>query len=64
MAAEGHSDRMAFDMEVCMETKCVTEFLHAEIMASTDIHQYLLNVDGDQTVDMSIVGLDGAFQQW
>jgi len=31
MAAEGQSD-----MGVCMEQRCVTEFLHAEKMAPTD----------------------------
>ena len=30
MTAEEHSDRMAFDMEVCMKQKCRNEFLHAE----------------------------------
>ena len=35
MAAEGHSDKMAPDMEVWMKQSCVTEFLHAE---KTDTH--------------------------
>jgi len=38
MAAEGQSDKMASDMEVKMKIKCVTEILHAEKMARTDIH--------------------------
>jgi len=38
MTAEGHSDRIVYDMKVCMEQSCVTEFLHAEKMAPTDIH--------------------------
>jgi len=50
MAAEGHSDRVVMDMEVQMKQKSVTEFLHAEKMAPTDIHRRLLNVNGDQTV--------------
>ena len=55
MAAEGQSDRMASDMDVHMKQKCVNEFLHAETMAPTDIYWYLLNTDGDQTVDVSTV---------
>ena len=30
MAAEGLSDRMVSDVEVCMKQRGVTEFLHAE----------------------------------
>ena len=30
MAAEGQSDKMVSDMEVCMKQRCVIEFLHAE----------------------------------
>ena len=44
MAAEGQSDQTASDMEVHMKERCVTEFLHAEEMAPTDINRYLLNV--------------------
>ena len=55
MAAEGQSDRMGSDMEVQTEQRCVIEFLHDEKMAPTGIHQHLLNVYGDQIVDMSIV---------
>ena len=55
MAAEGQSDTMASDMEVCMKQRCVTEFLHVEKMSPTDIHGHLLNVSGDQTVDVSTV---------
>ena len=46
---------MASDMEVQMKQRCVIEFLHVENMAPTNIHQWLLNVDGDQTVDVSTV---------
>ena len=38
------------DMEVC-----VVKFLREENIASIDIHQYLLNVYGYQTVDVSTV---------
>ena len=55
MAAEGQSDRLVSDMEVHMKQRCVTEFLHAEINAPIDIHWCLVNVDGDQTVDVSTV---------
>ena len=51
MATEGQNDKM----EVRMKQRCVTEFLHAEKLAPTDIHQCLLNVSGDQTVDVSTV---------
>ena len=53
MAAEGQSNRMASDMEACMKQRCVIEFLHAEIIAPIDIHQQLLTVYEDQTVDVS-----------
>ena len=50
MTAEGQSD-----MEVHMKQRCVIEFLHAENIAPNDIHRRLLNVYGDQTVDISTV---------
>jgi len=55
MAAEGQSDTMASDMEVCMAQRCGTEFFLAEKMPLIDIHQYLPNASGDQTVDVSTV---------
>ena len=55
MAAEGQSDRMVSHMEVHMKQRCVNEFLHVEKMAPTDIHQCLLDVYGDQTVDVNTV---------
>ena len=55
MIAKGQSDKMASDMEVCMKQRCVIEFLHAEKIAPNDIHQRLLNVYRDQTVDVSTV---------
>jgi len=48
MTAEEQSD-----MEVRMKQRCVIEFLHAEKIAPNDIHRHLLNVYGDQTVDVS-----------
>ena len=55
MAGEQHSDRMTSDMEVQMKQRCKIEFLHTEKMESTGIHQHLLNIYGDQTVDVSTV---------
>jgi len=50
MAEKGQSD-----MEVCLEKRCGVEFLHVEKIASFNIHLYLLNIYGDQTVDVSTV---------
>ena len=47
--------RMVSGMEVSLKQRCITEFLHAEKMVPTDIHQHLLNIYGDQTVDVSTV---------
>ena len=58
MAAEGQSDKMASDMEVCTEQRCGTEFLHVDKMALTGIHQCLL-IPGDKTVDVSTVRCGG-----
>ena len=55
MTADGHSDRLASAMGACMKQRCVTEFLHVETMAPTDIHRHLLNIYGDQTVDVGTV---------
>ena len=55
MAAEGWSDTMVFDMEMWVKQRCGIEFLHVEKIVPTDIHRCLLNVSGDQTVDMSTV---------
>jgi len=37
-AAEGQSDKVASDMEVCMKQRRGSEFLHAEKMAPIDIY--------------------------
>ena len=56
MVAEGQSDKMASDVEVQMKKRCANAFLKEEKkMAPTDIHQCLINVYGDQTVDVSTV---------
>ena len=55
MASEQQADRMASNMEVHLKLRCVTEFLHEEKIAPFDIHQCLLNICEDQTVDMSTV---------
>ena len=55
MAAEGQSDKMVSDMKVLMKQRGGTEFLHVEMMTPTDIHQFLLNVYGEQTVDKNTV---------
>ena len=46
---------MASDMEVRMKQRYLIELLHAEKIAPNDIHRRLLNVYGDQTVDVSTV---------
>ena len=40
LAAEGQSETMASAMEVHMEQRCGTEFLHVEKMVPTDVHWY------------------------
>jgi len=62
MAAQGQSDKMASDMKVHTKQRDEIAFQHAEKIAPIDIHQHLLNVYGDQTVDVS--PKSGAFQQW
>ena len=55
MAAEGQSDRMASDMGVWMKQRRAIELLHVEKIAPIDIHWHLLNIYGDQTMDVSTV---------
>ena len=52
MTAERQSDKMVFDMEVCMKQSGVTEFFYVEKMAPTGIHWHLLNIYGDQIVNV------------
>ena len=64
MAAEGQTDKMACETEVFVMQRCVTEFLLGETVTVTDVHQSLLSVGGDQTVNVNAVRCgDGAFQQ-
>ena len=55
VAAEGQSDKMASDAKVHVKQRYVTEFLHAEKLAPTDIHWHLLNTSRDQPVDLITV---------
>jgi len=55
MAAEGCSDKMPFDMEVCTKQSGVIEFLHAEKKVTHWHSSTLTNVSGDQTTDVSTV---------
>ena len=58
MAAEEQSDTVVSDMGTCMEQTGGSDFFHAEKMVPIDVHQHLLNVYGDQTVDV------GTVRQW
>ena len=53
--AEGQSDKMASDVEVHMKQRCVMEFFCVGKIAPTDIQRHLLNIYGDQTVEVSTV---------
>ena len=55
-------DRMACDMHI--EQRGVTKFLHGEKNALADTNKCLLNVDGDQPVDVSSEMVNGMFQLW
>lgn len=55
VVAEGPSDKQASDMEECMKHRCITEFLCEEKIAPINIHQCLLNICGEQTVDVGTV---------
>ena len=52
-AAEGQTDRMVSDMEVHMKQSFATDFLHMEKRGPSGVHQCLLNIYGDQRVDVS-----------
>ena len=49
---------MASDVEVHTEQRCVTEFLHADEIAPIGIHRCLLNIYGDQTVDVTALKIE------
>lgn len=55
MEAEEWSDQMTSDMEVCLKQRSGTEFIHAENIPFIDIHQRLLDINGDQTGAVSTV---------
>jgi hypothetical protein len=55
MAAERQSDKMASDIEVSMKQRCVIEFSMRKKFALNDVHRRLLDVYGDQTVEVSTV---------
>ena len=55
MATQGQCDKMASDVQVPLRQRCVTEFLHMEKIAPTDIHGHLLSIDGDKSMDVSTV---------
>ena len=59
MGAEGQSDRALSDMEARMKQRYVIEFLRVEKISSTDTHWHLLNVSGDQPMDVSTVRGEG-----
>lgn len=61
MAAERWSDKVMSDMEVEMKERCVTKFLLIEKIAPNNIHRLLLNIYGDQAVNVSTLkaGLHG-----
>jgi hypothetical protein len=42
-------------MEMRTKQRCVIEFFHAEKIAPVDIHECLLNVYGEQTLDVNTV---------
>ena len=66
LAAEGHSDRMASDMEEQMKhLKCVTEFLHAE-KSGTQWHSLMLAecLWRPESGCEHSEAVGGAFQQW
>lgn len=64
MAAAGQSDKMAYEMEVCMKKRCRIEFLCEGETASTGIHRRLLNMDGDQEGDISTARWQLNFHKW
>ena len=49
------SDQVTSDMEMCLKQRSGTEFIHAENIPFIDIHQCLLDINGDQTVAVSTV---------
>ena len=55
MTTVEQSDKLASDMEMRMKQKSATKFIHEEKFALNEIPRHLLNVYGDQTMDVSTV---------
>ena len=55
MAAERQSDKLMSDMETHLKQRGGIEFVHVRNIAAIDIDQHLLNVTGNQAVDVSAV---------
>jgi len=53
MAQRGSLTEQHLTLE-CIKQRCVTEFLCAEKIVPTGSHQLLVNIYGDQTVDVSM----------
>ena len=51
-ATEAQSDQTLSDMEVCLKQMSIIKYLHVEKIAPTDTYGCLLNISGDQTVDV------------
>ena len=64
MAAEGQSDKMVSDTEVCMKQRCGTESLCADKKWHLLIFIDLLNVYGYQTGCEHSEAVGDVFQQW
>lgn len=56
MTNEPQSGKMASDIYVLTNQSCVFEFLHAEKIELSENHRSMLNVFGDQTLDLSTDG--------
>ena len=55
MAEEGLPDKLVPDVAVHVKQRFVFEFIHVDKIASIHVHQLLLNIYGDQPVDVSTV---------
>jgi hypothetical protein len=55
ISAEEQSGKLTHTMEMRTKLRCVTEFLNAAKITPVEIQRRLLNVYGDQTVDVSTV---------
>ena len=55
MGAEGQSEKLVSDMVESVKHMCGNEFLHTENMSAINIQWCLLNIYGEQTVDVSTV---------